>query len=200
MLEIIPYSGSPIRQGDVIVFILPGNDRKITHRVVSVDPQGIRTKGDNRLNIDPFVLTTDNIIGTVVSAQRGDRKLRIYGGFRGRLFGSTINTILRFKSMICKLLHTPYQLLSRLGFIRRLLPTNFKMRIIAIKRPSGIEMKLLLGKYIIGRLHPGRDKWWIRRPFRLFVDEKELPKKKHGRALKCPGIAKKGLSRKRPSK
>ncbi len=37
-LEIVAYDQQQIRKGDVIVFIPPGGDAKIVHRVVSVVP------------------------------------------------------------------------------------------------------------------------------------------------------------------
>jgi len=53
-LHIVPYKGRPIRPGDVIVFIRPGGETKVVHRVVSVDSRGIKTRGDNPSNhVDP---------------------------------------------------------------------------------------------------------------------------------------------------
>ena len=56
ILHVIPYNGGKIKCGDVIVFEHPEGDGKnrITHRVISVDSNGIRTHGDNNCNIDYF--------------------------------------------------------------------------------------------------------------------------------------------------
>ena len=52
-LHISPYNGRAVRCGDVIVFIPPGVDTKVVHRVVSVDWGGIRTGADNANHVDP---------------------------------------------------------------------------------------------------------------------------------------------------
>lgn len=44
------------------------------------------------------------------------------------------------------------------------------------KRPQGTELQLVWGRRVIGRRHPGRVRWHIRRPFLLFVDKATLPK------------------------
>jgi hypothetical protein len=48
-------------------------------------------------------------------------------------------------------------------------------RVITFERDGAREMQLVLGRRIIGRCAPGDAKWKIKRPFRLFVDEKALP-------------------------
>jgi len=42
-------------------------------------------------------------------------------------------------------------------------------------RSDGVEFQLLMAGHVIGRLIPGKGEWFIRRPFRLFVDEASLP-------------------------
>lgn len=53
---------SDLRAGDVITYRAPessGIDGMVTHRVVEVTPQGIRTQGDARPDPDPWVLQPD---------------------------------------------------------------------------------------------------------------------------------------------
>jgi signal peptidase I len=50
---------SDLRPGDVITYRPPasaGVDGMVTHRIVEITPQGIRTKGDSRPGPDPWVL------------------------------------------------------------------------------------------------------------------------------------------------
>lgn len=56
-----------LRVGDVITFH-PGPTATTTHRVVSVDASGVRTKGDANPSADYWRLTPDQIVGKVVGA------------------------------------------------------------------------------------------------------------------------------------
>ena len=76
-LQIIPYRDRMIRPGDVIVFNPPGLSHRVTHRVISVDSQGIRTRGDNNPYDDPWILTPDQVLGRVVCAQRRNWRRRL---------------------------------------------------------------------------------------------------------------------------
>ncbi|KPK14349.1 MAG: hypothetical protein AMK69_28945 [Nitrospira bacterium SG8_3] len=44
-LWITPYNGQKVQRGDVVVFISPGDGSRVVHRIVSLDPSGIRTQG-----------------------------------------------------------------------------------------------------------------------------------------------------------
>ena len=179
ILEIIQYDGNLIKCGDVVVFQLPGSNRKITHRVVSTASNEIRTRGDNAFKVDEPILTIDDIIGKVISIQRGKKKIRVYGGVRGKLYAGLIRPARMFEYLMSKLLRYPYYLIERVGVFSRIFPFHLNTRIIYFKRKSGIEMKLVWRKYVIGRMPPGKDKWLIRRPFRLFINDPTLPNKKN---------------------
>jgi hypothetical protein len=175
-LRVIPYNGKKIRRGDVIVFLPPGSSQKITHRVISVDSQGIRTRGDNNSHVDASILSPDNILGRVVYAQRRNIKWKVFGGSMGRLFAVAVRSIHMLDWRISTILRPLYHWLAQSGIFRRLVPLQKKFRVLFFDRASGKELQLLLGQKVIGRLLQGRDKWQIQRPFRLFIDEKSLPK------------------------
>lgn len=174
-LQIIPYHGCTIRPGDVIVFNLPGLNRKATHRVVSIDSQGIRTRGDNNPYDDPWILTPDQVLGRVVCAQRRKLRLHIHGGLIGRLYVIALRTTHFIESKISKLLHPVYHRLARTDIFRLWLPALVKTRILSFSRPKGTELHLVIGHFVVGRRLPGQKQWQIRRPFRLLVDEASLP-------------------------
>jgi len=176
LLQVIPYDGKKVRRGDVIVFHSPENSRKITHRVISIDSKGIKTKGDNNKRIDPWVLSHDNIIGRVIYVQRGRGCRRVYWGPIGQLFVAIVKAIRLIDSVISYLLRPVYQQLARAGIFRRWLHGLLDIRVISFNRQEGTELQLLMGQQVIGRLPPGRSRWQIRRPFRLFVDEESLPR------------------------
>ena len=175
ILQVVPYKGGKIQRGDVIVFRPPGSNHMVTHRVISVNAQGIRTRGDKNSDIDSWILSPDCIIGHAVSAKWGDKRRSIYGGLRGRLYSLGVRAIHIIDSKISSLLHPIYHRLARTGTLRRWLPARTQTRVLSFDRSAGTELQLLMGRRVIGRLLPAKNQWVIRRPFRLFVNEASLP-------------------------
>jgi signal peptidase len=164
-----------IRRGDVVVFIPPGGISKFAHRVISVNSNGIRTRGDNCNYEDDWVLSREHILGRVVAAQRGDRRRRIFGGPLGRFFAIFVRVIHAIDSPLSYLLRPAYSELARVSIFTRLLPTQMRPRVVSFEQEAGKELQLLMGRRVIGRWLPGMSRWHIRRPYRLFVDEGALP-------------------------
>ena len=179
-LYVRAYHGQKIRRGDVVVFIPPGRDSTIVHRVTSVDSDGIRTRGDNRNHEDDWVLRRENILGRVVATQSINRRRRIFGGPLGRLFAVKVRIIRAIDSPVSYLLRPAYNELAKVSIFTRLLPAQMRPRVISLNRGEGKELQLLMGRHVIGRSLPGMTRWHIRRPFRLFVDEASLPENKAG--------------------
>jgi len=175
LLQVRAYHGQKIRRGDVVVFIPPGGDSKIVHRVTSVNSYGIRTRGDNCDYEDDWVLRRENILGRVVSAQRGNRRFRVYGGPLGHSLAMAIRAGKNIESLLSSLLRPFYQRLARGGALRPWLPSRMRPRVISFNRGEGTELQLVMGRRVIGRWWEGKSGWNIRRPFRLFVDEASLP-------------------------
>jgi signal peptidase len=176
-LYVTPYDGQKIRPGDVIVFLSPESGRKVTHRIISADSHGIRTRGDNNSKIDPWILSPDKILGRVGYAKKINRWRRICGGEIGQLYGLMLKAIHLIDSSISPIFRPAYQWLSKSGILTRYVLIQKKIRVLSYKRPGGNEFQLLLGKYLIGRCPPGKNKWDIRRPFRLFINEASLPQR-----------------------
>jgi signal peptidase len=174
-LDVSAYHGQKIRKGDVIVFVPPGGDSKIVHRVTSVNSDGIRTRGDNRKHEDDWVLRRENILGRVVATQRNNRRRRILGGPLGRLFALTVRVIRAIDSPLSYLLRPAYSELAKVSIFTRLLPVQMRPRVVSFEQAAGKELQLLMGRRVVGRWLPGMTRWYIRRPFRLFVDEESLP-------------------------
>jgi signal peptidase I len=172
LLEIEPYGGRPVRCGDVIFFLLPHGEQPVVHRVVRAIAEGIRTKGDNSNRVDPWVIRSEDVIGQVVRATRGKKLRSIYGGRVGQLWSFGV----RGFTVVEKGFSFFYHRMARSGLLRRLIPLHKRMRIVALRRKGGRAFKLLLGDWVIGNYQPGMNYWQIRRPFRLFVDERFLPR------------------------
>jgi signal peptidase I len=175
ILHVFPYNDRIIRCGDVVVFLAPDENRKIVHRVISINGDKIRIRGDNNSNSDPYILRFDQIIGRVYTAQRNGRRLHIFGGIRGRIFVCTVRKLRRINQIVSTLLHPGYRCLAHCGIFKTFLPLLPKTRVLSFHRPGGTEYHLLMGNRIIGRRLLGKDHWQIARPFRLFVDETSLP-------------------------
>lgn len=173
-LTIVPCGGG-LRRGDVIVFTPPGGDHKTVHRVVSVGPEGVRTRGDNNGSDDCWDLQPRDIVGRVVSLYRKGRQISIPGGAAGRLQHSAARLLRAGDLAFSNLFRGAYHRLARSHFAKRHLHGLLKKRIITVSRPEGAELQLLVGERLAGRLLPGRRAWTIRRPYLLFVDEASLP-------------------------
>ena len=175
-LQVVPCRAEEIQSGDVIVFLPPGSDHLVVHRVIFVDSRGIKTRGDHNTDIDPWVLSPEHIVGRVAWANWGNKQRSICGGLRGRLYSLGIRAINLVDSRLSSLLHPIYHWLARTGALRRWLPLRGQTRVLYFDRPCGRELQLLIGRRVIGRLLSGRNEWLIRRPFRLFVNEASLPR------------------------
>lgn len=174
LLYITPYDGHKTRKGDVIAFKPPNKEICITHRVISVEPGAIRVRGDNNTHTDPWALNPDHIIGKVTQA-RGKRGRRILGGTPGHVYALVIHALNRGKDWVGVLFRPVYHWFAQKGVPKRWLPFHLKMRVITFSRRNGTEMQLFVGRYVIGRLRPGSNRWQILSPFRLIVDEASLP-------------------------
>lgn len=172
LLEIKAYIDRPIHIGDVICFLPPAEDQPVVHRVASVTPVGIRTKGDNASLVDPWVIQPADVIGRVIKATQGKTKRIIYGGTIGRFWSCGLRSL----RVLEQCLSFFYHQLARSGLLRCLVPIQKRIRIVAINKGDRRSFKLLLGNWLIGHYEPGMTQWQIQRPFRLFVDVKSLPR------------------------
>jgi signal peptidase I len=174
-MHVVPYVKRKVRRGDVIVFLPPGKDLKVVHRVVSIDPDGIRTKGDNNPFVDTWLLSPEHIIGRVAYAQRRRAWRRIYGGTTGRVWKWMVRAVRLIQKGAYPFVRPPYRLMLRARAIRRWLFRWVPTRVISIERDRGVELQFLVGRHVVGRLLPGRKTWQIRPPFRLIVPDDSLP-------------------------
>ena len=183
-LEVKPYGTARVRMGDVVCFKSPETGRTVVHRVVSVGgrgtgdggPQdGIRTRGDNNLYDDPRVLQVGDIIGRVHAAQRGARRRVVHGGWKGFAVLRCLRLGQAIRRNVGRLPHTLYRFLAGLGPFYRLLPRRLRPRLVLFGTPYQTFLKLLMGGHAVGQCDRRLERWHIRRPFRLFVDEQTLP-------------------------
>lgn len=177
LLHVKPYAGGLPREGDVIVFKAPEDNRNIVHRVVHVDHNGvIRTRGDNNTQVDPWELSSSDVVGKVAYASLEGRRRRIRGGFVGRIAGRVMLARRGVRRVVLGRLQPVYRRLAGLPILRRRVAPLFEPRVVSYRRGDGsTELHLLLGARIIGRLAPGNSEWRIKAPYRFVVDESRLP-------------------------
>lgn len=173
-VRFVPCRIEEVRQGDVIIFSAPGQEERIIHRVVSTGPGSIRTQGDANPCRDAWGLKQEDIVGRAVSVERGGRIIPVAGGRAGHCAARGLGLLRRMDHWSSWVLHPLYRVLSQSGVMRRLASSFLSPRVVIIRRQDGTEKQLILGKRLIGRLTPGAAEWRIRRPFRLFVDERTL--------------------------
>ena len=184
LLEAKPYRTGRVRPGDVVCFKSPENGTTVVHRVVSVagpgtgdgrPAGGVRTRGDNNAADDAWVLKPADIIGRVTAFQRGAWRRPVHGGW----IGSTVLRLVclgrRIRAYAGPVPHLLYDFIAGLGPWNRLLPADRRPRLVRFDVRFLVFLKLLSGRKTVGHYDFCREKWQIRRPFRLFVDEQTLP-------------------------
>ncbi|MFZ3148013.1 MAG: signal peptidase I [Methanothrix sp.] len=161
----IPYSKERLQKGDVIIFNPANTSKKVVHRIISARDSIIRTKGDNNNYLDEESLYPSQIIGRVVYARRGPRKINIYRGMTGRI-QCMMNKSYEFRKILFMLTRPIYNSMAKSGVVRFL---RIRPQVLVFSRPSGTEIQLLVGKRVVGS-KPPRGNWQIKPPFRLFLD------------------------------
>lgn len=175
LVEIEPYGNRPVRAGDVIIFLPPGLEEPVVHRIIRNTPGGICTRGDNNQYNDPWNIEKKDILGQVTTAWRGQKRRNIAGGGRGRLTGLLIRIKRVLDKTVSGLLGPAYRSLACSGVLRCGLFAFLKPRILVFQSGSCTNYQLLVGKRVVGRYNPSGNRWDIKRPFKLFVDESSLP-------------------------
>ena len=138
-------------------------------------PVAIRTQGDNNPLADTRVLAPDDLLGRVVAAQRGTRLRSIPGGLSGRIIACSVRLRKSIWRAIPGVGSGAYQRLARSGPLEFLLPRGLRPRLVSFKGRDAPVLKLLMGGRTVGHYDYRYHHWHIRRPFRLFVDERTRP-------------------------
>jgi len=176
LLEIIPYGDRAVKRGDVVCFRPPGSSISVVHRVIRITSGGIRTRGDNNTENDPYLVQPSDINGKVVSAWRGRHLRRIAGGWPGYFIQYGVRLRRFIRKMIAKVLKRLYDHLAKTGIFRHLLLPGLRPHVVAFQTKHQTYFKLMIGRRVVGRCNKRQGTWRIRYPFHLFVDESTLPK------------------------
>ncbi|MFC1824795.1 S24/S26 family peptidase [Thermodesulfobacteriota bacterium] len=175
LLEVKPYRHEEMRAGDIVLFIPPGWEQHVVHRVTRITTEGIHTRGDAVNVEDCWILKPSDIIGRVGHAWQGTKRRKIAGGLIGRLVAWSN---VRRQSLIQKaapFLKPIYYSENLRSLLACSLPKRLKPRSVIFKKGERNDWTLLIGKRRVGRYDAGRRQWTIERPFRLFIDVNSLP-------------------------
>jgi len=74
-------AGRALTPGDVIIYEQGGV--RVVHRVVSVEPSGVKTRGDNNPSVDAWLIPFEEILGVVERAEDWKAACAVTGGRRG---------------------------------------------------------------------------------------------------------------------
>lgn len=177
VLRVKPCRLDEVRVGDVIAHYDGVEERrKIAHRVISVQHDGLEVMGDNCSEADKRLVKEDDLIGKVVAVKRKENWKRLHGG----KIGSFNAYLCRTRKKLNTVLHNEffrkiYHSLLKSGFLKRYFALNKKLRVIAVKNNDEVKLQLLFGRHRVGVLNGGSQQWKIKPLFRLFVDESSLP-------------------------
>lgn len=166
-----PYNGARIYRGDVVVFSWPNNSRKVVHRVVRVGQNSIITRGDNNRDIDTQSSEFSRVLGRVEYAKRNGSIYRVRGGLFGMAYVFPWRIVRWLDRWASFFLHYPYRFLANTRMLSRMPYIRSKIKVVSFKRGSSEELQLLFGARVVGRKLSTMSQWWIKRPFRLLVDE-----------------------------
>jgi len=174
-LKFIPYEKRPIKVGDVIVFIPKGTQRKIIHRVVSVDKGRIRTKCNRTMRVDPYNIGVGDVLGQAIAVERRGRWHRIPGGLIGRMCTIRADVILLLKRCAEVFLRPGYLYISRNFALLKYLPKRLvKMKALYFKRQDNFEVQLFFGRLRVAIYHSETNYWKIKAPFKLLANDEIL--------------------------
>ncbi len=174
ILEIRPYKGSRVIEGDVIYFIAPGDGSHVVHRVIGTSGDRISTKGDNCRYKDPWLLAEKDIRGRVTAARRGRKRRKIGGGLRGILTARILSLRWSARKWYSMPLRPLYRLVVRSGLLRNLVPEKLRPRVLAFESDGRRYIKLIAGGHVIGCLDDATQNWKISPFLRPFIYEEDL--------------------------
>jgi hypothetical protein len=173
LLTLVHLAPDNVRRGDVVLIAFDDN-RDIIHRVVDISAAGIRTRGDNRGQDDPWLLNPQQIRGVVTGLRRGPLERRVARGRQGlrtaRLYYMR-HAVLR---TLLPLLHPAYHALAGAGWLRVIVPRHWRPRVTAFRSAEGLVYRLITGKRVVGWYNPDTRSWDIERPYRLLADPAAL--------------------------
>ena len=173
-LEIVPYGKNIPHVGDVVVCMPPDYTDYIVHRISCISPDGFITRGDNTRMDDQWVLMLNDIAGRVVFVWQGNKQRKLPDWFISIvqfrvnwLWNKVVRSLFLFVRPL-------YQQVSDSGIVYRILPQQFRPKLLRFTQQGEIVLRLIWLDTVIGNLHSESGTWLIKPLYRLLVDPKLL--------------------------
>ena len=165
-----PSNNKSVVIGDVIFFSVPGKHQTVVHRVVGIEPEGFRTRGDNNSKDDPQLVEQAQIYGQVVRAWRGTRCRPIMSGRMGFLFAVWVRRCQHLLLAITKVIRISYDKTGFRLLTQRLPVKQLKVQVVVYQSQGKNISQLHWRHYRIGFYDQHLQRWAIRKPFGWLVD------------------------------
>ncbi len=177
ILSISSAEKGEIKRGDIIVFRSIGSERMIAHRVISIENDGVKTRGDNMYADDLALVLYNSIIGKVTYINRESVRIIVHGGFSGLIMHYMIRCWKRmqFLKKLYLFMRPFADVVLKSPPARKIFNENEDVKAYIYKHPKGSVMRLFLGKRFIGRSTINTNTWKIDPRFRHIVDIDSLP-------------------------
>jgi len=164
MLYIRPEQRA-IKPGDVVVF--QKENEYIVHRVVSVTPEGISTRGDNNPHGDPWLLTPDQVLGVVEKAEDWDKAHAVRGGKTALLQAKARWTLKTVCTRSLPWLGAPYRWLKAKGWVKKIWHPPVTQ--VQLQTNEGTMIKYVVRGKTVANWYPRQQRFLCRRPYDLVI-------------------------------
>jgi signal peptidase I len=163
-----------IHPGDIVIVFRGGKPNRfdhIVHRVVSVKRDYLTTKGDNNLNPDEEVVTSENLVGLVTCFGRQNHVYSVKGGILGLFYGRLILIRNLIWQLIKRLGWQVYSWIRKSGLIARAWQPMITK--IYFTTGRGPLMKYCHGKRTVAHWWPELNYFNVVKPFDLVIPHPE---------------------------
>jgi hypothetical protein len=164
-----------LRKGDIILYDHPHTGQQIIHRIFSISGNTIQTAGDNNSHFDPYLLSHEQVKGRIIGLVRKGRYHQVKNGFFG-LIQYYIHQLFRIMLLKGYRIVSPFYLyIARRYLFCRITEPILSPELVVVKTNQMILLQLYVGDRLIGMKQEKWDDWSIYPPWRLFIDDRDLP-------------------------
>ena len=171
-LVIEPVPLADIVAGDVVAFVPPTDQvaqPPWVHRVVSVRPDGLVTRGDNNSHADAVLVTAENLQGRGTRVERKTGLYSVQGGRRGRWRARALRARRALRTVIANITRRPYRWLRASGLVPRLWrPVVVRL---VVTTENGPLVKYVCGQRTVAWWWPEEGRFKCRKPYDLVISE-----------------------------
>ena len=165
-----------VKTGDIIVFHPSKGSQSIVHRVIEIKGAGLVTQGDNNVNADNQLVTSENLIGKVVAYERNGKRKPVTGGQIGNSKLAVIRSRRKLLNQLLKsgLLQKTKHLIVGIPLYYAV-PFHKITHTLLLKVGDEYQLQLFIGKLKIGKFPDKNQNWQINRFLRPFINISKLP-------------------------